>query len=174
MIQKNYYDKLKNIKVLALDIDGTLTDGSMYYAENGLISKRFYAPDGLGLMLLKSNGIKTVFLTSENSNIIDLRAKRLNIDYVVSNTREKSKDIDKISEFFNVSLSEIGFIGDDVNDFYALKKVGFSACPKDGQQSIKEIVDYICDKKGGRGAVREICDLLLLSQKKNLIIPENW
>lgn len=167
-------EKLKKIKILAMDVDGTLTDGSLYYTENGEIFKRFSAKDGMGITLLNKAEIKSAIVTSEISQIVPARAKKLGIEHVILGSKNKLQAIRDLSDQLNLTLEEIAYIGDDVNDYYVLKEVGFSACPQNAVEIVKEIVDYICNSNAGEGAVREVCDLILLSQNKSLILSENW
>jgi 3-deoxy-D-manno-octulosonate 8-phosphate phosphatase (KDO 8-P phosphatase) len=174
MKNKDINNKLSKIKLLVMDIDGTLTDGSMYYSEKGEELKRFFVKDGMGIVLLKKAGIKTAFLTSENSEIAAKRAEKLNIDEVILGSNDKTTDLKKIISKYDLYLENIAYIGDDINDLHAIKIAGFSACPKDSVDIIKQSVDYICNKRGGRGAVREVCELILISQNKPITIFENW
>ncbi|HPU23016.1 MAG TPA: HAD-IIIA family hydrolase [Candidatus Kapabacteria bacterium] len=167
-------EKLKKVKLLAMDVDGTLTDGSLYYSENGEIMKRFCAKDGMGITLLNKSGIPSAIVTSEISQIVTNRAKKLKIEHVILGSRNKLQAIRDLAEQLSISIEEVAYIGDDVNDYFALKEVGFSACPQNAVEIIKEVVDYVCKNDAGNGAVREICDLILLSQNKSLILEENW
>lgn len=152
---------LKNIKILLTDVDGVLTDGGMYYSSDGDIMKKFHTRDGMGVNMLKRKGIPTVIVTKEKTLIVKKWAKNMNIDYVYDGIQKKEDIIKKISKKYNVSNSEIGYIGDDVNDIELLKLVGFSATPNDGIPEVQAIVDYVCKKNGGSGVLREISDILL-------------
>jgi YrbI family 3-deoxy-D-manno-octulosonate 8-phosphate phosphatase len=151
-----------------------LTDGSLYYSENGEIFKRFSAKDGMGITLLNKAEIKSAIITSEISQIVPTRAKKLGIEYIILGSKNKLQAIRDLGEQLGFNLDEIAYIGDDVNDYYVIKEVGFSACPKNAVEIIKETVDYVCKNYAGDGAVREVCDLILLSQNKSLILSENW
>lgn len=166
--------KLSKIKAIVIDIDGTMTDGSMYYDMRGEVFKRFNVKDGMGLTLLKKAGFLTAFLTSESTPINDKRAEKLKIDIVIQGSRNKSEDVGLIAKRLDIELSEIAYIGDDVNDLHAMKLCGFSACPNDSYHLIKKNVDYICDNNGGHGAVRELCEMILLANNKKTYLDENW
>ena len=166
--------KLSKIKAIVIDIDGTMTDGSMYYDMRGEVFKRFNVKDGMGLTLLKKAGFLTAFLTSESTPINDKRAEKLKIDIVIQGSRNKSEDVELIAKRFDIGLSEIAYIGDDVNDLHAMKLCGFSACPNDSYHLIKNNVDYICVYNGGHGAVRELCEMILLANNKKTFLDENW
>lgn len=174
MNNKDLIKKLINIKLLVMDIDGTLTDGSMFYSKNGEELKKFFVRDGMGIIMLKKADIKVAFLTSENSGIGKARSEKLKIDKLVLGSNNKSEDLENICNFFNIPLSETAYIGDDINDYHAIKLCGFSACPADANNLIKQSVDFVSTFPGGRGAVREIAEMILKAQNKSLILNENW
>lgn len=167
-------EKLASCELLVMDIDGTLTDNSMYYSSDGEYLKRFNVKDGMGITLLRKAGIKTAFLTSENSKIVETRSKKLNIDKTILGSRNKTDDIKSICDELNVDLSKTAFIGDDVNDFHALQLVGISACPSDAVESIKNVSMIHLNNKGGGGAVRELSEMILKASNKPVILQENW
>ena len=151
----------RNIRLLATDVDGVLTDGGMYYSPQGEELKKFNTRDGKGLELIRETGIKVALITQEESKSVQSRAEKLNVDYYRSGVQNKLKALEGIARDIGITLDQIAYIGDDLNDTEALQKVGFSATPEDGAIQNKMIVDYICKKQGGRGCVREICDLIL-------------
>ena len=154
----------KNIELVITDVDGILTDGGMYYSEKGEVLKKFNTRDGMAIKLLE-NGIKTILITGENSRIVKARAKKIKASGVFIGISKKELLLPKICKKYNVSNSEIAYIGDDLNDYKIMKKVGFSATPSDGIAEIKLVSDYVCKIKGGHGAFREFCDLILKYQK---------
>jgi 3-deoxy-D-manno-octulosonate 8-phosphate phosphatase (KDO 8-P phosphatase) len=159
-------DKISKIKIVLTDIDGVLTDGGLYYTDEGLAMKKFFVRDGMGAVLLKENGLEVGILSSDKSEIATARGKRLNLELVYYGVKDKRQVLDEICFLRNVKMENLAFIGDDVNDVEALKAVGLSACPKDAVESVGSIVDYVCKKEGGRGAFRELADLILKSKKK--------
>jgi YrbI family 3-deoxy-D-manno-octulosonate 8-phosphate phosphatase len=159
-------DKISKIKIVLTDIDGVLTDGSLFYTDEGLVMKKFFVRDGMGAVLLKDNGLEVGILTSDKSETATARGKRLNLELVYYGVKDKRKVLDEICFLRNVKLENLAFIGDDVNDIEALKAVGLSACPQDAIESVSSIVDYVCQKEGGRGAFRELADLILKDKKK--------
>jgi 3-deoxy-D-manno-octulosonate 8-phosphate phosphatase (KDO 8-P phosphatase) len=167
-------EKCRNIKIIAMDVDGTLTDCSVYYSKNGEELKRFSIRDGMGIELARLNNIKPAIITSESSEIVKSRALKLKIKDVILGSRKKDISIKELSGKYDVSLNEIAFIGDDVNDIPAIEEVGFSACPADAHYLVKEKVNYICKNNSGNGAVRELIELILKFQDKSLYLPENW
>jgi|TARA_B100000809_G_C15134870_1_gene530119 YrbI family 3-deoxy-D-manno-octulosonate 8-phosphate phosphatase len=152
---------IKNLKILLTDVDCVLTDGGMYYTSDGDIMKKFHTRDGMGVNLLKRNGIPTIIVTKEKTPIVKKWAEKMNIEHVYDNVQKKEDILKIITKKYGVKNSEIGYIGDDVNDIELLKKVGFSATPQDGISEVRSIVDHICEKKGGEGAFREIADIFL-------------
>mgnify|MGYP005632973667 FL=1 len=154
----------KIIKLFATDVDGVLTDAGMYYDNNGNELKRFNTHDGMAFKILKEKGIITAMITSEKTNIVKRRANKLQVDYLFQGVkgREKLEVLEKICIEKNMSLSEVAYIGDDINDYNVLSSVGFPACPNNAITKIKNIEGIThLSKSGGDGAVREFVELLL-------------
>jgi len=164
MTSKQFIKNCKKIKIVISDVDGVLTDGGMYYSEKGEIFKKFNTRDGMASELMKQK-IITILITQEKSRIALHRAKKLKISDVYVGIVKKEALLPKICKKYDVKLSEILYIGDDVNDYEIMKRVGLSATPADGMDIIKKIADYICVTKGGDGVFREIADLLLKSKR---------
>ncbi|MGB9702422.1 MAG: KdsC family phosphatase [Candidatus Kapaibacteriota bacterium] len=169
-MEKILKNKLEKIKLLAMDVDGTLTDASMYYTKDGEYMKKFSTRDGMGMKLLQQIGLKTAIVTTEISEIVVARAKKLNVDKVIMGSTSKDKDIEAYCKEINLSLEEVAYIGDDVNDIPIIEKAGFSACPADASRFVKNAVDYICQANGGNGAVREIAEMIFEVKS----IPIKW
>ena len=157
--------KLQKIKLILSDIDGVLTDGSMYYSENGEFLKKFNTRDGMAVELLKKENITTILITKENSKISKSRAKKIKTSIYCS-ILKKEKILPKICSKYKVKKDEIAYIGDDHNDLEIIKQVGFSFSPNDATESVLQNVDYVCKSKGGNGAFREMADLILSSKNK--------
>ena len=160
----NKQTKANSVKVFATDVDGVLTDAGMYYDNNGNELKKFNTHDGMAFNILKERGIITAMLTSEKTNIVKLRANKLQVDYLFQGVKgsEKLEALNKICVEKNMSLSEVAYIGDDINDYNVLSSVGFPACPKNAIANIKDIKGITqLSKSGGDGAVREFVELLL-------------
>ena len=153
--------KIKNIKLVVTDIDGVWTDAKMHYTDKGDFMKSFSTYDGMAVQLLKDNNLETVIITSENSKIVYERAKKLKIKDVVLNEKNKFKKLKEICLNKNISLNEVAYIGDDLNDIDVLKNVGFSALSFNSPIKNKIDVDYITTRKGGDGAFREFADLII-------------
>jgi len=157
--------KLKKIKLVITDVDGVLTDGGMYYSQEGECMKKFNTKDSMGMELLLQNKIKSILLTRENSKIVKERAKKIKIAELYSNISKKEEMLPEISKKYNVTNVEIAYIGDDINDIEIMKLVGFSATPMDGNFAVKKISNYICKTNGGQGVFREISDLIIQLKK---------
>ena len=153
--------KPRNVKILLTDVDCVLTDGGMYYNSKGDSMKKFHTRDGMGVTLLRKKGIPTIIVTKEKTAIVRKWADKMKVTEIFDGIQNKEKIVDVICKKYKVSVDQVGYIGDDVNDIELLKKVGFSATPKDGIIKVQKIVDYVCKKNGGEGAFREIADLLI-------------
>lgn len=152
------------IKLFLSDVDGTLTDAGMYYGENGNELKKFNTRDGKGFELLHRAGIKTGIITSENTKIVENRAKKLKVDFLRQGIEHNGKleAVKRICQNENILLSEVAYIGDDINCKELLQSVGLAACPSDATQEIKDILNItVLSKKGGDGAVREFAEYVL-------------
>lgn len=159
----NKQNASKNIKLFLSDVDGTLTDGGMYYSESGDELKKFNTRDGMGFQILREKGIKTGIITSENTKIVENRAKKLKIDFLVQGKRNGGK-LDAVRQICNemgITLKEVAYIGDDINDIELLSEVGFAACPADACAKVKAVAGIkVMQRKGGEGCVREFEGLL--------------
>lgn len=154
----------KRIKLFLCDVDGTLTDGGMYYSENGDELKKFNTRDGMGFQLLREASIKTGIITSEDTKIVENRAKKLKVDFLYQGKRDGGKlEIAKeISERLGITLDEVAYIGDDVNCVELLEAVGMKACPADACEKVKKIPGiHVTTRKGGEGCVREFINNLI-------------
>jgi len=154
----------KDIKLFLSDVDGVLTDGGMYYTENGEEMKKFNTRDGMGFQILREAGIKTGIITSETTKIVELRASKLQIDYISQGKKNGGKltATIEICETEGIDLSKVAYIGDDINCLELLSKVGYAACPSDAVKAVKNIPGIlILSKKGGDGAVREFIEYLI-------------
>lgn len=152
--------RCRKIKVFLTDVDGVLTDAGMIYGEGGDELKQFSTWDGGGLMLLRSVGIRTGFITGENTRLVERRAKKLSVDFVYQGVRNKLRILEALARD-GVDPSEIAYIGDDINDVLILERVGVSATVPDNWLPPDFSVDYTTDRRGGQGAVREFAEWLL-------------
>lgn len=152
------------IKLFISDIDGTLTDGGMYYSENGDELKKFNTRDGMGFGMLRKAGIKTAIITSEDRKLNQRRAEKLQLDYLVQGKREGGKlaAAKAMCDELCITLQDVAYIGDDINCINLLSAVGIAACPSDAHQRVKDIPHIkVMSKKGGEGCVREFIESLI-------------
>ena len=153
---------MAKIKLFATDVDGTMTDGCMYYAENGIELKKFNFQDGMGFKILRDAGIKTAIITSENTAIVKKRADKLKVDYLSMGNWDKLGFVKNICSELNISLQDVAYIGDDINDIELLNAVKYKSCPENAVKKVKNIKGIKKLKhKGGNGAVREFIEFLL-------------
>ena len=161
------FKKCKEIRLILSDVDGVLTDGGMYYSENGELLKKFNTRDGMAVELLLQNNIKTVLITKENSKITKQRGKKINAAATYVGVQTKENELKKICTKFMVKKNEIAYIGDDVNDIVIMKLVGLSATPFDGSDEVKKIANYVCKLQGGDGVLRELANFILSAKGKS-------
>ncbi len=156
--------KKPNIKLFITDIDGTLTDGGMYYSENGDELKKFNTRDGMGLQMLREAGVKTAIITSEDRKLNKRRAEKLKVDYIRQGKVNGGKVAValEIAKEMGITMQEVAYIGDDVNCIELLSQVGYAACPADACEKVKNIPGIVVmKKKGGEGCVREFSEMIL-------------
>lgn len=156
MLNKNNIPKL-----ILTDIDGVWTDGGMYYDQHDNELKKFHTYDSAGILFCKLNNIATGIITGERTNIVERRAKKLNVDYLFQGVKNKLEIINSICAEMNISIEEVAYIGDDLNDIEVLQSVGFSAAPVSAPLYIQQMVDLVLTKKGGEGVFREFVEYIL-------------
>lgn len=159
----------KDIKIMAFDIDGVMTDGSLTFDENGIEYKTFNAKDGQGIQLLHKANIIPAIITKRKNGTVQHRAKILGITEFHEGVQDKLQVLNKIAEKYNVTKNEISYMGDDIPDICVLKEVGLPCCPNDAIDEVKAHSKFISTKNGGRGAVRELTDFVLKSKGYNLV-----
>jgi len=160
----DFLERLSRIKILVMDVDGVLTDGGMYYGASGEEMKKFNTRDGMGIARVKKAGIVTAFITSENTGIVERRAQKLSIDHVCMGVADKSAALDTILGKERCTAQEVVYIGDDLNDLEIMRKVGVAVTVPDGNEEIKRMAHFITGRRGGEGAVRELCDLIVAAR----------
>jgi N-acylneuraminate cytidylyltransferase len=151
----------KNVRMLVVDVDGTLTDGGMYYDGNGEALKKFNTRDAKGLLMLRDAGVRVCVVTAESSTVVDARMRKLGITEYFRGVQNKRAWLEDYRSRFGIDLSQVAYIGDDLNDLECLQAVGFACCPADAVPAVRAAVQYVCNAGAGAGAVRELCDLLL-------------
>lgn len=150
-----------NIQCMFFDVDGTLTDGAMYYSDEGECMKRFSTRDGMGLARLRGSGVTIAIATSEESPIAQARARKLGIDLCFTGVKDKRELLSSFAAEKGILPEQIGFMGDDLNDLDAMRYCGYAACPADAVPEILEVAAFVCAAKGGEGAVRELCEKII-------------
>lgn len=152
-------------KLIVFDVDGTLTDGKIYMGPDGEVFKAFNAHDAIGIRKLKEVGIESIIITGRVSKIVENRAKEMNITEVHQDVIDKKEKLLEIAKKKKIKLDDIAYIGDDENDYDAMKICGFKACPNDAVEKIKEIADYISPMKCNEAAVREILETNIFNRR---------
>ena len=166
MIKSEVAERARRVKLLIVDIDGVMTDGRIVYSIYGDELKFFDVTDGFGISLLNRAGIKTAIITAKKSRIVKMRARDLKIAKAYQGFIDKLIPFDKLLKKFKIAAENICFIGDDLPDMPILRRVGFAVSVPNALDEVKAAAHYITSKAGGRGAVREVCDILLKSQDK--------
>ena len=163
---RSLIERIKKVKLLILDVDGVLTDGRIIYDSEGRQLRLFDAQDGTGILLLSAAGIKTIMVTILPSKAIECRARDLKVEEIYQGIKPKTKVLQQVLEKHGVGRDEICYVGDDVVDIGMMRSVGFPVAVKNATREVKEAASYVTKKVGGRGAVREIAELILMTQGK--------
>ncbi|MGN0902555.1 MAG: KdsC family phosphatase [Succinivibrio sp.] len=156
--------RLANIRLLAFDVDGTLTDGGIYYDNESIELKKFNVKDGFGIATLTGEGVECAVITGRSAPLVDRRMKDLHVTKVIQGHRRKDEALLELCKDLNIEPEETVCIGDDLNDMPMFRVCGVVVCPKDAHPFIKNHADYITSNEGGKGAVRELCDLILMAR----------
>ena len=163
---KEIKEIIRNIKLLVLDIDGVLTDGSLYYYREGEALKKFNVRDGQGIKLAQAYDIELAVISGRECEIVKNRCTELGIRHIYQHCHDKANKIKELSNKLKISLEEIAYIGDDILDVPPLEIVGLPICPKDAHPSALSKAKLVTETNGGYGCVREIIDLILKEQGK--------
>jgi 3-deoxy-D-manno-octulosonate 8-phosphate phosphatase (KDO 8-P phosphatase) len=155
--------QMSQVKLLALDVDGILTDGGLYYTESGEVCKKFNVKDGKGIKLLMDKGIEVAIISADDSLATKHRAQKLGIINCFIGVEDKVSALQNLCQKLNVSLSQVAYMGDDLNDLPVLQAVGFPLTVADAIPENKQAAVYVTRLAGGAGAVREVCNLCLNS-----------
>ena len=169
-------EKLEPIKLVVLDVDGVLTDGSLSYSADGEDRKRFSARDGLAIRLLLKGGIQVGIISGRSSEAVRTRCSELGVqaEFIVVGSSDKSSDLDRMEELLQVSDTEVAAMGDDLPDLPLLARAGFAACPTDAAPEVIAACDLVCGAEGGRGAVRELAEVVLKGQGRWIELVSDW
>lgn len=154
-------EKLRNVKLLSCDVDGVLTDGGLYYGSDGDVTHRFNARDGMGLRMLMVAGVQVAIISASPNNSIVQRGRRLKIEHTLTGIEDKYTALTGLCARLGISMAEVAHIGDDVNDLPVLRAVGCPLTVVDGVPEVQKVALWRSTLRGGHGAVRELCDLLL-------------
>jgi 3-deoxy-D-manno-octulosonate 8-phosphate phosphatase (KDO 8-P phosphatase) len=158
--------RAKRIRLVVFDVDGVLTDGLLTYGPQGEALKTFSTHDGHGMVLLRLAGIPCAILSARDSEIVRTRMRDLGVPFVLQGQRDKGAGLDRLLALSGRDASEIAYMGDDVNDLPALARVGLPACPCDATPEVRAMAAFEATRPGGRGAARELAELVLKAQGK--------
>ena len=159
-------NKLDKIKLLIIDVDGTMTDAGIYYDEHGNELKKFCTKDAAGFFAARQTGIQIMVLTGRECAATTRRMQEMKVDYLVQNIKDKVSYLHAFMQEQGLLSEQIGYLGDDLNDLPGMQLCGFAACPADACEEVKERVDYVSTVNGGYGAVRDIISYLLKQRKQ--------
>ncbi len=154
-------ERARRVQLLAMDVDGVLTNGEIAYTSSGEEIKVFNVKDGLGITLAKRAGLKTAIITARQSPMVARRAEELGIDHLYQLAKNKLNPLFELTESLGLSLDEVAYVGDDLPDIPALEAVGLACCPADAVTKVQSLCHLITRREGGKGAIREIVDLIL-------------
>ena len=166
--------KAKGLKLFLLDVDGVLTDGTITYTHEGNEIKSFHTRDGLGIRLLMESGLEVGLITARESEAVNRRVQDLGIKYVFQKAKNKLEIFDNLLKELGLKPSEVGYMGDDWLDLPLLVRVGFAATVEDAVPEVLQVAHYVTKRQGGRGAVREVCDLILEAQDTQKALLEKY
>lgn len=156
--------KAKKIQFLILDVDGVLTDNRLHYSDDGIETKTFYTRDGHGMVMLKKSGVGIGIITGRKSQLVANRCRDLKIQHLYQGVPDKLPSFLDLIAKLGLDPEQIAYIGDDILDLPILKRVGLSVTPADGEDEVKSRVDYVSEYIGGKGVVREVCEIIMRSQ----------
>lgn len=156
--------KAEPVRLLLLDVDGVLTDGSLIYSNKGVESKTFNTQDGLGIRLMQQAEVEVGIITARTSQLVQQRAEELGMKYICQGAKNKRAEFKAILEKAGLKPYQICYMGDDLIDLALLTRVGLAACPANAVNEVRQRCHFICDRSGGFGAVREVCDLIIRSK----------
>jgi len=164
MDREELFKKASKIKLMAFDVDGVFTNGSLIFGEDGKEYKTFDAKDGQGIICVERAGIIITIITARESGTVWFRAKNLGIQELHQGIKFKLPVLEEVMKKYNLDYENVSYMGDDLPDICILRKVGLACCPNDAVEEVKKECNFISSKKGGRGAIRELCDFVLRSQ----------
>lgn len=157
-------EKAAKIKLVVFDVDGVLTDGGLFFGDDGQEYKSFYARDGLGMKLLQQTGVEIAVITARNSRVVEHRMRNLGIDKVYQGKLNKLDAFHDLLSSLNVSAEQTAYAGDDVVDLPVMKEAGLAIAVQDAHPFVKQHAHWITQHCGGRGAARDVCELIMQAQ----------
>lgn len=157
------------IRLFALDVDGVLTDGQLYYSAQGETLKAFHAHDGMGLYLLQEAGIDIAVISGRTSEALIRRLDELQIKHQILSCKDKASALKKLSDELSIPMGEIAFMGDDLHDMPAMEIAGLALAPKNAIKEVRQIANYVPEANGGFGAVRQVCDYIMMQNGSSLV-----
>ncbi|MCF6251053.1 MAG: 3-deoxy-manno-octulosonate-8-phosphatase KdsC [Methylococcaceae bacterium] len=157
-------EKVKKLKLLILDVDGVLTDGRLFFDDNGKEYKSFHARDGHGIKLLRQTGVEVAIISGRKSNSVALRMKSLGIEYVYQGHENKIAAFNEIIQSLSIEPEQVAHVGDDLLDLPVMTRVGLAIAVNDANFAVREYADWCTETPGGMGAVREVCDFIMQAQ----------
>lgn len=163
-IANNIYEKAKNIKLFVCDIDGVFSDGRIYLGNDGEELKAFHTKDGYGIKALGASGVDVAVITGRQSNIVQTRMTALNVKHIIQGEENKLPALKTLIEKHQLTPAQVAYIGDDMPDYQCMDYVGLAIAVNDAHPAILNLADHVTTIKGGFGAVREICDIIMQSQ----------
>lgn len=163
-VPQDVRERVQSLRLMIFDVDGVMTDGRLFYGEQGELIKQFHSLDGLGIRMLQESGIKVAFMTGRSSAQVALRAADLGISEVMQGVRDKAAALAQLAQRHQLQPAEIGFMGDDLIDLPAMQLVGFAASVPAAPSYVAQAAHWVATREGGHGAVREACDLILAAQ----------
>jgi 3-deoxy-D-manno-octulosonate 8-phosphate phosphatase (KDO 8-P phosphatase) len=163
-MRKGLRERMRRVKLMIFDVDGVLTDGTLYFSETGAELKAFNARDGHGLKMLKESGVEVAILSSRRSRAVELRAAELGITLVQQGASDKGKAFEELIARVRASAATAGYMGDDLVDLPVLARCGFAASVPEAVQSVRKRAHHVTRAAGGHGAVREVCELIMRAQ----------
>ena len=161
---QNIYDKAKRIRLAIFDVDGVLTDGSLYLTDGGEEIKAFHSRDGHGMKMLRESGVELAIITGRSSRCVEARAKNLGVDLLFQGVADKARGFAELLASRQLDATAAAYMGDDVVDLPVLRRCGLALTVPDAPLAVKQHADYVTRAPGGRGAAREVCELIMHAQ----------
>ena len=157
-------ERIRPLKLMVFDVDGVMTDGRLYYSDDGVESKAFHTQDGQGLALLREAGMKMAIITSRRSALVERRSRELGLHYCYQGVGAKLPTFNELLAELNLDAAQAGYMGDDLLDLPVMTRAGFAATVPDAPAAVRKCAHFAARRPGGRGAVREVCELVMAGQ----------